>query len=206
MSAARNSGQALEILFLGYDRAQTGLIEHLEARHSVQHTAARVEDLSAFDAVVSFGYRHILPNEVRKTARRPAINLHISYLPFNRGAHPNFWSWIENTQAGVTIHEIDDGIDTGPIIAQQKLRHAGTGMTFRQTHALLLSQIEMLFAHQSERILAGDYVAVAQTGCGTYHAARDLPAWVDWDMPIKDAVARFRSTAVRALGADGSEA
>ena len=38
--------------------------------------------------------------------------MHISYLPFNRGAHPNYWSFKDNSPKGVTIHFIDNGIDT----------------------------------------------------------------------------------------------
>ena len=33
------------------------------------------------------------------------INLHISYLPYNRGAHPNFWSWVKNAK---NIHFISE--------------------------------------------------------------------------------------------------
>ena len=43
------------------------------------------------------------------------INLHNSFLPFNRGKHPYFWTFIENCPYGVTIHKVDEGIDTGEI-------------------------------------------------------------------------------------------
>ena len=52
----------------------------------------------------------------------PIVNLHISYLPWNRGAHPNFWSFFDATPTGVSIHLIDKGIDTGPIIVQKKVK------------------------------------------------------------------------------------
>jgi len=42
-------------------------------------------------------------------------------LPYNKGSHPNFWSFIENSPKGVSIHEIDEGIDTGKLIASKKL-------------------------------------------------------------------------------------
>ncbi len=44
----------------------------------------------------------------------------MGYLPFNRGAHPNFWSFMEKTPSGVTMHEINSGIDKGKIIVQKK--------------------------------------------------------------------------------------
>ena len=49
------------------------------------------------------------------------INLHISYLPYNKGAHPNFWSFADNTPSGVTIHEVNENLDSGNIIFQKKI-------------------------------------------------------------------------------------
>lgn len=186
----------MRIGFLGYDRTQTSLIGQMEPRHSVEQTSERVDDLSAFDLVISFGYRHILPQSVLGTAKRPVVNLHISYLPYNRGAHPNFWSWIEGTPCGVTVHEIDPGIDTGPIISQGTLDLEATGLTFRETYAMLFSEMERLFLQDAERILGGQYEAKPQISRGTYHNAADLPSWVDWDMRINDAVARYNSAPV----------
>ena len=49
-----------------------------------------------------------------------SINLHLSYLPFNRGKNPNVWSIIESTPCGATIHKIDEKIDTGKIYVRKK--------------------------------------------------------------------------------------
>ena len=45
----------------------------------------------------------------------------MSFLPYNRGSHPNFWSFIDDTPKGITIHEIDEGADTGNIVFQKKI-------------------------------------------------------------------------------------
>lgn len=65
---------------------------------------------------VLFGY--ILRPAFFEIFPRGCVNLHTSYLPYNRGANPNVWSIIEGTPAGVTLHEIDAGVDTGAILAQ----------------------------------------------------------------------------------------
>jgi methionyl-tRNA formyltransferase len=49
------------------------------------------------------------------------INLHPAFLPYNRGNYPNVWSIVEKTPAGVTLHYIDEGLDTGDIVAQEKV-------------------------------------------------------------------------------------
>ncbi|MFB3924420.1 MAG: methionyl-tRNA formyltransferase [Syntrophales bacterium] len=49
------------------------------------------------------------------------INLHPAFLPFNRGAYPNVWSIVDGTPAGVTLHYVDAGVDTGDIIARKEV-------------------------------------------------------------------------------------
>lgn len=68
------------------------------------------------DLLMSYNYRHIIePAILRKF---PAINLHLSYLPWNRGSHPVMWAAINGTQMGVTIHWMADRLDGGQIIAR----------------------------------------------------------------------------------------
>lgn len=67
---------------------------------------------------VNFGYK--IPREVLKMYKK-ALNLHLSYLPYNKGSHPNVWAIIEGTPAGVTIHEMTENIDEGKIIYQEKV-------------------------------------------------------------------------------------
>ena len=78
----------------------------------------RLSEINSFDTIISYGYRFKIDEKLIKKNKN-LINLHISFLPFNRGAHPNFWSFIENTPSGVSIHKIDKGIDTGDIINQK---------------------------------------------------------------------------------------
>lgn len=70
---------------------------------------------------ISYNYVHIIPAEVIKFMPHRIINMHISLLPWNRGCTPNIWSFWEDTPKGVTIHEMDVGLDTGPINYQKEL-------------------------------------------------------------------------------------
>ena len=49
------------------------------------------------DYLISYSYRYILPGVVLNYFNGKAINLHISLLPWNRGADPNIWSFLEDT-------------------------------------------------------------------------------------------------------------
>lgn len=78
-------------------------------------------DLATFqqyDLGISFLYPHILNRKHLNAFSQGVINIHPAYLPFNRGAMPNVWTIVDRTPGGVTIHWMDKGIDTGPIIAQ----------------------------------------------------------------------------------------
>ena len=122
------------ILFLGYSESETPIVSFLkDYGYEVEVFNGKVSDLSEFELVVSFGYKHILTKATLSTANRDPINLHTSFLPFNRGMHPNFWSHYENTPSGVTIHHIDSGIDTGDIIVQKRVNFSSSETTFRQT-------------------------------------------------------------------------
>lgn len=54
------------------------------------------------------------------------INCHPSLLPFNRGKHYNFWALVENAPFGVSLHFIDEGIDTGDIVYQRLIPYDWT--------------------------------------------------------------------------------
>ena len=74
------------------------------------------------DILVISSYRNILGDHVLDLAKLGAINLHMAPLPKYRGAHPENWALINGeNQMGYTVHYLDEGIDTGDIIAQDSV-------------------------------------------------------------------------------------
>lgn len=73
------------------------------------------------DLIVSVHLRKILRKEIFSLAKHGAINMHPSLLPKYRGLSPQHQVLIHGeSESGVTIHFIEEGIDTGDIVAQQK--------------------------------------------------------------------------------------
>lgn len=69
---------------------------------------------------VSVQFDKILRPKEFKTSR--IYNIHFSYLPYYKGVYPMVWPILNQEEfSGVTLHFIDDGIDTGNIIDQQKI-------------------------------------------------------------------------------------
>ena len=71
--------------------------------------------------IVCDRYEHLIKKDVIMYMKEKIINAHPSILPLNKGWQSNFWSVYHNTVKGVTIHFVDQGLDTGDIIAQQKI-------------------------------------------------------------------------------------
>jgi methionyl-tRNA formyltransferase len=124
------------------------------------------------DFIVSYGYRHIIKRDVLDNYKDKVINLHVSYLPWNRGADPNFWSFIENTPKGVTIHYIDEGIDTGDLIAQKTVSFS-KNETLRTSYNQLQDEIQALFRESWFDFRAGKCDRKKQEGPGTLHKRKD---------------------------------
>ena len=182
-----------KILFLGYSQSQTKLIDALVANNCiVDHTEEKIEVTKGYDCVVSYGYRHILKQNVIDGFDCPIFNLHISYLPYNRGAHPNFWSFYDNTPSGVTIHLIDSGVDTGPIVKQKYVNFQESDDTFVKTYSALIENIENLFLEFLPSLLTDTWTAKKQRGIGTHHYVRDLPTnFSGWNSVITEELSRL---------------
>jgi len=73
------------------------------------------------DLAISVLFRNMLRKPFLDLFPKGCVNLHPAFLPYNRGNYPNVWSIVEKTPAGVTLHYIDEGLDTGDIIAQQEV-------------------------------------------------------------------------------------
>lgn len=151
------------------------------------HCADAIRD---FDFIVSYGYKHILGAEIVETFWRRAINLHISLLPWNRGADPNLWSFLEDTPKGVTIHYIDFGIDTGDIIVQKRVSYLPDD-TLRTSYNRLALEVENLFMQHWSDIRTGNIIATPQPkGQGSYHRSSDKEKYkhlltLGWDTPVR---------------------
>ena len=74
------------------------------------------------DLIVVTAYGQLLPGEVLHLPRFGCLNVHASLLPCYRGAAPIQWAVINGDPvSGVTIMQMDEGLDTGAILAQKEI-------------------------------------------------------------------------------------
>jgi methionyl-tRNA formyltransferase len=88
----------------------------LQNSGTLQALAERRPDLG-----VAAWWPHIIRRPLLDLPARGFVNLHPSVLPFNRGKHPNFWCLVDGTPCGVSIHVVDEGVDSGPVLAQRSI-------------------------------------------------------------------------------------
>lgn len=153
-------------------------------------TSKFIENMDLF---VSYGYRHIITKDMLSKMKRPPVNLHISLLPWNRGADPNFWSWLDDTPKGVTIHLIDEGVDTGPLIAQmESFFLEGPRWTLRETYEKLHVSADVQFRKHWPKIRMNDFVLKDQIGTGSVHKKADIEKYREklnvkgWETPVSE--------------------
>jgi methionyl-tRNA formyltransferase len=74
------------------------------------------------DVAVVLAYGRILPPDVLTTPRCGCLNLHASLLPRHRGAAPMEWAILTGDEmTGVSLMQMDEGLDTGPVFSQHSL-------------------------------------------------------------------------------------
>lgn len=127
-----------------------------------------------FDWGLLLWWPHIVHKCTLALARNGFINTHPSFVPFNRGKHYNFWSLVEQAPFGVSLHIVDDGVDSGDVIAQRQIAYdwEDTGATLYEKAA---SSMFELFKSTYPEIREGRIVRVPQDlSKGSFHRANEL--------------------------------
>jgi methionyl-tRNA formyltransferase len=87
------------------------------------------------ELVVSWFWTQKIPSPVLAIA--PSFGVHPSLLPRHRGPDPYFWAIDAGDETtGVTAHALDDGYDTGPVLAQRRVRLEPGWNSWRLARAL----------------------------------------------------------------------
>lgn len=114
------------------------------------------------DAILVVAYGRIIPPWMLELPRFGNLNLHGSLLPKYRGAAPIQWALANGEpEAGVTIMRLDEGLDTGPILAQRTLALA-PDQTSADVFPLLAEMGAALMMETLESLEAGTIKPVRQ--------------------------------------------
>jgi methionyl-tRNA formyltransferase len=162
----KRAGELIEISKLHKDSIFQG--NELRKRGCIE----RISELKP-DIGVSAFFGYILRRQILDIFQRGCINVHPALLPYNRGAYPNVWSIVDGTPAGVTLHMMDEGVDTGDIIDQKRVPVFAwdTGSTL---YNRLESACVEMFKVAWPRFVSGELRAKPQQKGGTEHRIQDV--------------------------------
>lgn len=133
------------------------------------------DDLGKADIVISVLYEHLFKPEY--LLHRRVYNFHPGRLPYYRGAGAFSWEIIngEKTSA-ITLHEVDDGIDTGPIIAVAEFP---IGNTAEETHDRAETVFLEFFQSRFRPLLSGAAIPKPQSTSGHLYTRANLSEALD---------------------------
>ena len=134
------------------------------------------------DLNISMSYDQILRRPILNSAPLGFINCHAGKLPYYRGRNVINWAIINNEQEiGLTVHYVDEGIDTGDIILQHVLP-----ISWDDTYGSVLEKVQEAFPDllaEAVRLIEKNEVQRQPQAHleGTYFGKR-IPGdeWIDW--------------------------
>jgi len=155
----------------GKSRWQKSLKLHSEVLGIKVLTLEEVQKLKDI-VFLSLEYDKIIKPKLFNTKK--LYNIHFSALPQYKGMYTSLLPILHGKNySGVTLHEIDSGIDTGPIIDQEKFDISG--LNSRQLYSKYLDKGTFLIKRNLENLLNGNYISTPQSShVSTYFSKKSF--------------------------------
>lgn len=129
-----------------------------------------------FDLGISAWWPKIIRAPLLQIPRNGFVNTHPSLLPYCRGKHYNFWALVEQAPFGVTLHTLDQGVDTGDIVAQLPISY-GWEDTGESLYKKAGAAMVRLFCETYPMLRSGTFEKRPQDlSIGSFHRAAELEA------------------------------
>ena len=175
-----------------------GLLNEIEVRHpeSLRDADAQAEFAALdLDLAVVAAYGLILPKPVLDATRHGCLNIHASLLPRWRGAAPIQRAILAgDSESGVTIMRMEEGLDTGPMLLQERVA-VGPDMDAGELHDELAGLGARLIVEALDRMQAGALSETRQPDAGVTYAAKvdKAETRIDWTRPAAELERQVRA-------------
>ena len=147
------------------------------------------------DAAVVVAYGLLLPKPILAAPKLGCINIHASLLPRWRGAAPIQRAILAgDAETGITIMQMDEGLDTGGVLLQERLA-IGPAETAELLHDRLAALGATLLLAALDGLAAGGLQARPQPAAGVTYAAKldRAEARIDWREPAAVILRKLRA-------------
>ena len=125
------------------------------------------------DLWVSVHWKQIFKPHQIAMPKHGIVNVHNSYLPWNKGAYACTWAIIDKCPHGATMHWIDEGVDTGPILIQRRVEVDDMDTANELYQRTANVEVE-IFKIGMDMILCGDMRKLPQQPGGSLHKKKDF--------------------------------
>lgn len=172
-----------KILFLTNNENTQYLLDWLTSKESNVIKMSKMVTLEMLDQIqpewiICYNYKFIIKKDIINQYKNRIINLHMSLLPYNRGSYPNFWSFVDNTPKGVSILQVDEGLDTGDLLVSKPVFFDEAIETFETSYKKLNEELVRLFIENWDKIKIDAIVPQKQEGTVTFHKDSDFKSYV----------------------------
>lgn len=174
---------------------ERGLRVHQPARIKNNEGVRAIFEQISPDACVVAAYGKILPESLLAIPRLGCINVHASLLPKYRGAAPINWAIANGErETGVTIMQMDAGMDTGPMLAKAAITIGDEETAPELSARLARAGAELLF-ETLPRIARGEIEPVPQDDTEATYAPmlKREDGLIDWQMSAREIANRVRA-------------
>jgi methionyl-tRNA formyltransferase len=147
------------------------------------------------DVAVIVAYGLILPRPILQVPRLGCLNLHASLLPRWRGAAPIHRALLTgDSETGVTIMQMDEGLDTGPILLQEAVP-VGSATTAVELHDLLAALGARMMVQAMDGLDRGALAPRPQPAEGATYAVKleRSEGCLDWRRPAVELERQVRA-------------
>lgn len=138
----------------------------------------RFKDINSFefelqsirpDLLITCHFQKVLPKKIIEIPNFGCINLHPSLLPRYRGMSPQHWPIINgDLETGVTIHYIDEGVDTGNILIQETVNLDGESYV-ADLQNKMMEMYPRMITRAIELVASGDFGSKQNDAESSYH-------------------------------------
>ena len=129
--------------------------------------------IEQYDLVISLHCKQLFPPELVRGIR--CVNVHPGLNPHNRGWFPQVFSILNGKPCGATIHEIDEQLDHGGIIAQKEVKIESWDTSLTAYNKILDAEMELIEAHMAD-IIEGKYQTTKPEHEGNLNLKKDFDA------------------------------
>jgi UDP-4-amino-4-deoxy-L-arabinose formyltransferase/UDP-glucuronic acid dehydrogenase (UDP-4-keto-hexauronic acid decarboxylating) len=158
---------------------------------------------SGADVAISVNWPVVMPPAMLAACRHGVLNAHAGDLPRFRGnATPNWAILAAEPRLVLTVHRMDDGIDSGPLLVQREFPLLPTTYV-ADVYDFLGTAIPELFVEALDGLEAGTLTARVQRGQGALRCLPRMPRdhEIDWTRPAELIARQIRASAEPFSGA-----